>query len=132
MASLSDVLSTVQNGVVAFNNLTIQMKGSFNNISSQFAALNVTTSNITLQTVYAELTTFTSGVTNMAAGVDTIPQNTDGTQLLTVSITPKLSTSKLLIRVMMPATNSAIVNMWAGIFQDSTAAALAATAIGVA
>ncbi len=32
MASLSDILSTVQNGVIALNNLTKQMSGSLNNI----------------------------------------------------------------------------------------------------
>lgn len=34
MASISDILSAVQNGVVAVNNLTIQMKGSLLNIRS--------------------------------------------------------------------------------------------------
>ncbi len=40
MASLNDILSSVQNGVVAFNNLTKQMLGSFLNISGQLTTLN--------------------------------------------------------------------------------------------
>src|SRR5882724_8981084 len=40
MAGLTDVLSVLQNGVTSFNNLTTQMKGSFNNISSQLTTLS--------------------------------------------------------------------------------------------
>ena len=36
MASISDVLSTIQNGVVAVNNLTKQINGSFNSIVRSF------------------------------------------------------------------------------------------------
>lgn len=39
--SLSEILSTVQQGVTAFNNLGVQVKGSFNNISSQLTAIQV-------------------------------------------------------------------------------------------
>src|SRR6266478_3154085 len=37
MASLNDILSAIQNGVVALNNLTKQMRGSFLNISGTLA-----------------------------------------------------------------------------------------------
>lgn len=40
MASLSDILSTVQQGVVAVNNLVTQVSGSFLNISGQLTAIN--------------------------------------------------------------------------------------------
>jgi len=39
MAGLSDILTTIQNGVVALNNLGSQVKGSLLNISSQLIAL---------------------------------------------------------------------------------------------
>lgn len=39
MAGISSILSAVQNGVIAVNNLAIQMKGSFLNIASKIAAL---------------------------------------------------------------------------------------------
>lgn len=84
-----------------------------------------------VQTVYAELTTYTNGTTAMSGGADTIPQNTDGTQLLTVSITPKATSNKLIIRVEGVASNSAVGSNWAALFQDSTAAALAARAWAV-
>lgn len=35
MAGLSDILTAIQNGVTALNNLGSQVRGSFNNISSQ-------------------------------------------------------------------------------------------------
>src|SRR6266404_4495844 len=44
MAGLTDILSTIQNGVVAFNNLTTHMEGSFNNISGQIATKIATVS----------------------------------------------------------------------------------------
>ncbi len=166
MASITDVVSTIQNGVTSFNNLTIHMKGSFNNILARINQLNATISaiasayvisvggfngvislgtgliagsvndikvadGVTLQTVYAELTTYTSGTTNMAGAADTIPQNTDGTQLLTVSITPKLSTSNLIIRSTLSVSNSAAVNMFVALFQDSTAGAISAVGVGI-
>ncbi len=37
MASINDILSTIQNGVVAANNLSKQMTGSFNNIAGQLS-----------------------------------------------------------------------------------------------
>jgi len=39
MVSLTDILTTVQQGVIAVNNLVTQTSGSFNNISSQLATL---------------------------------------------------------------------------------------------
>jgi len=39
MASLSDILSTIQNGVTAINNLTRQMSGSLLNIAGQISAI---------------------------------------------------------------------------------------------
>lgn len=86
---------------------------------------------VTLQTVYAEMATYTTGTTTMSGGSDTVPQQTDGTQLVTVPITPKLSTSKLLIEIDLQASHSAGTNLWAGIFQDATAAALAARMVGI-
>lgn len=84
-----------------------------------------------VQTVYAELTTHTTGTTAMAGGVDTIPQNTDGTELVTVSITPKATTNKLVIRVGGVASNSGVTSNWSALFQDTTAGALAACAWAV-
>lgn len=60
---------------------------------------------------------------------DSIPQNSEGEELVTRAITPTSSSNKLLIRATIPYTSSAGVACGIGIFQDSTAGALAA-AIG--
>lgn len=82
--------------------------------------------------VYAESTTFTTGTSTMAGVVNSAPQITDGTNILTSpSITPTLSTSKLLIRVEGCFSSSATSNMWFAIFQGSTAAAIASSMMSV-
>lgn len=56
---------------------------------------------------------------------DTNPQNTEGDQYMSVSITPKSTTSKLVIQILAMVANSAISPYIAGaLFQDSTANAL--------
>ena len=59
---------------------------------------------------------------------DTIPQNTEGTQFMSLAITPKSTTSKLKIDVIwMGSSNYAgAVNIGIALFQDSNANALAA------
>src|SRR6266705_135486 len=57
MASLSDVLSAVQNGVIALNNLTIQMKGSLLNIFGQLStdAANIATNTTDISSTIGEI-----------------------------------------------------------------------------
>lgn len=59
---------------------------------------------------------------------DSIPQNTEGNEYMTRSITPKSATSTLIIDVVCHLTNDAApaVALTAALFQDSTANALAA------
>lgn len=57
---------------------------------------------------------------------DSVPQNSEGGELLTRAITPAATTNKLLIRAVIPYTSSAGTTCGIGIFQDSTAGALAA------
>jgi len=116
--SLNDIFTVIQNGVVAVNNLAQQIAGTFNRI--------------TLQTAYGEQTAYTSGTSSMAGAADTIPQITDGTLLLQVSITPRLSTSQLLVRATITATNGTPSNMWAAIFKDNITSAIGSVGIGVA
>jgi len=60
---------------------------------------------------------------------DTIPINTEGTEFLTLAITPKSATSKLLIEFSSVVAVEAASNyMLAALFQDSTVNALAAMA----
>ena len=57
---------------------------------------------------------------------DTIPQNTEGIEFMTLAITPKNTNNILIIDVVYMATNSAAVAISAALFQDTTADALAA------
>lgn len=74
-----------------------------------------------------------TGTTTIPAD-DTIPQNTEGNQYMSLSITPKSATSKLLIQVVIAAigtSNATPLNsvLTAALFQDSTANALAVSGI---
>lgn len=62
---------------------------------------------------------------------DTIPQNTEGDQYMSLAITPASATNKLKIEVVVYSANSNAGNLQliAGLFQDSTADALAVGSI---
>ncbi len=57
---------------------------------------------------------------------DTPPLNTEGDQYMTLSITPKSATSKLLIEIVANCSSSAGDNITVALFQDATASALKA------
>jgi len=58
---------------------------------------------------------------------DSIPQNTEGNEFLSVSITPKATANILIIDAVVYVAQSAGQNMVMALFQDSTANALAAS-----
>ena len=60
---------------------------------------------------------------------DTIPQNTEGTEFMTLAITPTSSTNKLKIESVFNVGRSAAGHIVAALFQDTTADALAAVAV---
>lgn len=60
---------------------------------------------------------------------DTVPQNTEGDQYITVAITPKNASSVLVIEANLMVSPSANVHVIGALFKDSDAAALAACAI---
>lgn len=63
---------------------------------------------------------------------DTIPQNTEGAEIITQAITPKASANILVIDVVIPMCSmNAAGTISAGLFQDSTAAALSAASISI-
>lgn len=74
---------------------------------------------------YTEYLTYTTGTTDIPAD-DTIPQNTEGTELMTASITPKSATNRLRIHAVVQGTVSVTTNLVTALFQDSTANALRA------
>ena len=82
-----------------------------------------------IQTQRATLTTLGSSSTAIPFD-DTIPQNTEGSEVLTVSITPTSTTSKLRITATgYVAVSTGGKQVMLAMFQDSTAGALAAAAI---
>lgn len=71
-------------------------------------------------------TTYSSHTTAIPID-DTIPQNTEGEEIITVSITPTNASNRLRIEVDVPtATGSGNIAACGAIFQDSTANAIAA------
>jgi hypothetical protein len=56
---------------------------------------------------------------------DTIPQNTEGDEYITLAVTPTNSSNKLLIECVLEFGSSAAGALTAALFQDSTAGALA-------
>ena len=63
--------------------------------------------------------------TTLIINDDTVPQNTEGNQYMSLAITPLSATSKLLIQVVVFFSHSAGGVLLAALFQDSTANALA-------
>lgn len=75
------------------------------------------------------VTSFTGAVvtaTTVQKNDDTIPQNDEGDQVLTCSITPKSATSKLLVEVDMQVSPSAALQIIASLFRDSATGSFAA------
>lgn len=108
--SPNSTISVVDNGT----NDTIELEAA--NGIREFTRIEVTGNNTTSATIPLD---------------DTIPQNTEGTELTTLSITPKKSTNILRIEVNLPVIGADTNNTTfiGALFQDSTANALKATAI---
>lgn len=72
----------------------------------------------------------TTGTTEIPAD-DTIPQNTEGDEYMTLAITPTSATNKLKIDVVMKGAHSTNMLWIVALFQDTTANALAAVTGGI-
>ena len=77
-----------------------------------------------VQTVSYQTGAVLTGTTVLPAD-DTIPQITEGNEYMTLAITPKSATSKLVISVRAFIAHSAVATIGAALFQDATANALA-------
>ena len=73
------------------------------------------------------MTTAVATTTTTIPFDDTIPQNTEGGEFLTLSITPSSSSNLLIISVVMNYSYSVVNTVTVALFQDSTANALAAS-----
>jgi hypothetical protein len=112
---------------------TIASPNSASNYTSTLPAVTGTllsdkTPGTVLQVAYAEL--LTSGTTSAAIPADdTIPQNTEGTEILTLTMTPNFASSYLLVQVIANLSENTDVagpqGAIAAIFRDSTADAIA-------
>lgn len=84
-------------------------------------------SGVPVQEVYFETSAVATGTTTIPQD-DTIPQNTEGDQFMSLAITPKNASNILVIEVRFFSGNSGAVNQVLALFQDSTANALKAVA----
>jgi len=80
-----------------------------------------------VQVVNVQDATLATGTTVLPVD-NTVPQNTEGDEVMTLAITPKSTTNKLQIEVVCQLSSSVINDLAAALFQDSTASALAAAA----
>lgn len=79
-----------------------------------------------LQTSYTTVAT-TSNIATIIPADDTIPQNTEGTQLITATITPISASSKIRIRGVVFGSVNTGAYLCAALFKDSNASASYAT-----
>ena len=82
------------------------------------------TANRIVQAVHTQTGAVATGTTILPVD-DTIPQNTEGDQYMTLAITPTSATNKLIIEMTVFAAHSAVSWISAALFQDTTANALA-------
>ena len=77
-----------------------------------------------LQAVNYTTGTYASGTGTIPLD-NTIPQITEGTEFMTLAITPRSATSKLIVQVIVQGYSSVADWMFMALFQDATANALA-------
>jgi len=83
-----------------------------------------------VQVVSFETGTVATGATTIPLD-NTIPQNTEGTEFMTLAITPKSTTNKLRIEVVFYGSRGGAGDLIVALFQDTTANALAAASFYV-
>ena len=99
--------------------------GTVITVPTETGTLRTTVSTGTvLQVVSSSTGAFATGTTQIPID-NTIPQNTEGTEFMTLAITPRSATSKLKIEVIMQTSNSVASWCIVALFQDSIANALA-------
>lgn len=129
--SWANITFTIADGSLTYVKLASSAIGSAADLVAGTAsklvnAAEFKAANKVLQVVYATPVTAADSSTTVLPLDSTIPQNTEGKQLITATITPKSASSKLLVEVDVSlGSNSG--NGWAGaIFRDSTANAVSA------
>jgi hypothetical protein len=117
-------IDTTTHAIILDSGLTVSATQALSNNSKKLATTEYADRQVG-QVVFTELNAVANGTTSIPYD-DTIPQNTEGNQYVTLSITPKSATSKLLIEACMCFHGDAAENYTLALFQDSGADALAA------
>ena len=78
---------------------------------------------VVIDRAYAEYTA-NADLTTTIPWDDTVPQNTEGTQILSVSITPKTATNRIRLRFEGEGCSGSPENIIAALFQNSIASAI--------
>jgi hypothetical protein len=87
------------------------------------------TDGVVVQVVSTNYSAVATGAGNIPLD-DSVPQNTEGNEFMTLAITPKSATNILVIEVIASlASDAAAFNMNGALFQDTTAGALAANSL---
>lgn len=100
--------------------------------NQEIVILFTANSNAVAVPVYAETTAYITTTLQMMGALDTVPQQTDGMEILTASITPKRASNKLRIQAAIPFSGSGTGpggGSWFALFRDSTPAAIHATVL---
>jgi hypothetical protein len=121
-AARTSAIASPQEGMISYlkdTNSTEYYSGS------AWVAIGGSTSKF-IQTVSTQTGAVATGSTAVPLD-DTIPQNTEGTQFMSLSITPTSASSRLLIQVVANVTAASINALTTSLFVDSTADALAST-----
>jgi hypothetical protein len=116
-------------GTIAIDSTVATLTGTQTLQNKTLGSGTVMPAGSVVQVAYAEL--LTSGTTSAAIPADdTIPQNTEGTEILTLTMTPNFASSYLLVQVIANLSENTDVagpqGAIAAIFRDSTADAIAA------
>lgn len=120
----SGTLSLVPPAIAGTNTITFPAETG--------TARTTVSSGTVLQVVNYQTGAVASGTTIIPID-DTIPQNTEGDEYMTLAITPRSATSRLFIRVVVNfTTNGGTSSGSAALFQDSTANALSAAGLTIA
>ena len=77
-----------------------------------------------VQIVNTQVSAVATGTTTIPSD-DSIPQNTEGNEYMTLAITPTSATNKLMIEVLFNGQSNAAGAFMCALFQDTTAGALA-------
>lgn len=109
-------------------NVTLEADGNVKSGENQEVVILFTAnSNAVANPAFVETTAYASTMAAMMGAIDTVPQQTDGVQLLTASIIPKRASNKLRIRATIPYSANGAADLWFALFRDSAPAAIQAS-----